>query len=49
MNKTKMSEQLKLFLNAQGIDSNNYKYISKDCESYKVKNISNGVIGYIRY
>lgn len=49
MNKSKMSEQFKLFLQSQGMDSNKYEYISKDCYDYKVRNIQTGVIGYIRY
>lgn len=49
MNKSKMSEQFKLFLQSQGIDIGKYEYISKDCTDYKVKNIQTGVIGYIRY
>lgn len=49
MNKSKMSEQFKLFLQSQGYDSNKYEYISKDCNDYKVRNIETGVVGYIRY
>ena len=49
MNKSKMSEQFKLFLQSQGMDINKYEYISKDCYDYKVRNIQTGVIGYIRY
>ena len=49
MNKAKMSEQFKTFLQSQGIDINKYEYISKDCYDYKVRNIQTGVVGYIRY
>lgn len=49
MNKTKMSEQFKLFLQLQGYDINKYEYIGKDCYDYKVRNIQTGVVGYIRY
>lgn len=49
MNKAKMSEQFKLFLQSQKMDCNKYEYISKDCTDYKVINIQTGVIGYIRY
>jgi hypothetical protein len=49
MNKVKMSDQFKLFLQSQGIDSNKFEYISKDCNDYKVRNIETGVVGYIRY
>ena len=49
MNNAKMSEQFRLFLQSQGIDSNKYEYINKDCTDYKVRNIETGVVGYIRY
>jgi len=49
MNKAKMSEQFKLFLQLQRMDINKYEYISKDCTDYKVKNIQTGIVGYIRY
>ena len=49
MNKAKISEQFKLFLQSQGMDINKYEYISKDCTDYKVRNITTGVVGYIRY
>ena len=49
MNKSKMSEQFKLFLQSQGMDCSIYEYISKDCTDYKVRNIQTGKIGYIRY
>jgi hypothetical protein len=49
MNKLKISEQIKLFLQSQGMDIDKYEYISKDCTDYKVRNIQTGRIGYIRY
>jgi len=49
MKKLIMSEQFKLFLQSQRIDSSKYEYISKDCDDYKVRNIETGVVGYIRY
>jgi len=49
MNKSKMSEQFKLFLQTQGMDSNKFEYISKDCNDYKVRNVQTGKTGYIRY
>lgn len=49
MNKSKMSEQFKLFLQTQRMDINKYEYIGKDCTDYKVRNIQTGKIGYIRY
>ena len=49
MKKSIMSEQFKLFLQSQRIDSDKFEYISKDCNDYKVRNIETGVVGYIRY
>jgi hypothetical protein len=49
MNKIKMTEQFIKFLQSQGMDINKYEYISKDCESYKVRNLISGKIGDIRY
>lgn len=37
------------FLQNNGYDYRKIEYISKDCESYKVRNTISGVIGYIRY
>lgn len=42
-------EQFNLFLQSQGMDSKKFQYISRDYESYKVRNIKTGVVGYIRY
>ena len=49
MNKIKMSEQFKKFLQEQRMDIHKYEYMSKDCYDYKVRNIETGVVGYIRY
>jgi len=49
MKKSVMSEQFKLFLQSQSMDSSKYEYIGKDYYDYKVKNIQTGRIGYIRY
>jgi hypothetical protein len=39
----------KIFLESQGMNPNNYEYISKDCNDYKIRNIKTGMVGYIRY
>jgi hypothetical protein len=49
MKARKNPKDFELFLLNNGYDSSKIEYISKDCESYKVKNVSSGVIGYIRY
>jgi hypothetical protein len=49
MKKTNNNDYFKLFLQSNGYDSNKIKYISKDFDSYKVKNVDTGKIGYIRY
>lgn len=49
MKKLNSPSYFKIFLESQGIDSNNLEYISKDCNDYKVRNIETGVVGYIRY
>lgn len=48
MNKIKMSENFKRFLEAQGMNPDNYEYIGQDCESYTIKNLINGAVGDIR-
>jgi hypothetical protein len=49
MKKLNSLSYFKLFLQSQGIDSKKFQYISKDCESYKVRNLITGAVGYIRY
>lgn len=49
MKKLNSPSYFELFLQSQGIDSKKFQYISKDCDSYKVKNLVTGVVGYIRY
>jgi aspartate/tyrosine/aromatic aminotransferase len=48
MNKSKMSENFKRFLESQGMNPNNYEYIGQDHESYTIKNLINGNVGDIR-
>jgi hypothetical protein len=45
----KNPKDFEIFLQVNGYDSSKIEYISKDCESYKVRNVSSGVVGYIRY
>jgi hypothetical protein len=45
----KNPKDFELFLQANGYDKSKIEYICKDCESYKVRNIASGVVGYIRY
>lgn len=49
MKKLNSPSYFKVFLESQGMDSNKFEYISKDCNDYKVRNIETGVVGYIRY
>lgn len=49
MKKSINLEQFNLFLQSQGYDSSKIQYISRDCDSYKIRNIETGRIGYIRY
>jgi hypothetical protein len=49
MKNPKNNEQFNLFLKSQGMDIKKFQYICKDSESYKVRNLITGVIGYIRY
>lgn len=49
MKKLNSPSYFKIFLESQKMNPNDYEYISKDCESYKVKNLITGVIGDIRY
>lgn len=37
------------FIESQGMNPNDYEYLGKDCESYTVRNLINGVVGDIRY
>jgi hypothetical protein len=49
MKKLNSPTYFKLFLESQGMNPNDYEYMGKDCESYKIKNIHTGVVGDIRY
>ena len=49
MKKLNSPNYFKIFLESQGINSNKFEYISKDCNDYKVRNTETGVVGYIRY
>jgi hypothetical protein len=49
MKKKTNPKDFDVFLRNNGYDSNKLEYICKDCESYKVRNVSSGVIGHIRY
>jgi len=48
MKKPNGQSYFELFLQSQGINPNNYEYISQDCESYKIKNLITGIVGDIR-
>ena len=44
MRKLNSPSYFTLFLESQGIDSNKFEYISKDCNDYKVRNIETGIV-----
>lgn len=49
MKKKANPRDFEIFLINNGYDISKIEYICKDCESYKVRNVASGVVGYIRY